>query len=288
VPRLLAVGHVTWDRIQDQTVLGGTVTYAAHAASRLGWQVGVLTSAGPDFDPGGDLPEAPVFVERAPATTRFANHYDGEDGGRRHQVLSARAGEIALAPLPAEWRQPDVLLLGPVAGEVPVGMALAFEAEVVGAIAQGWVREFDPAGNVSAAPWVDPGRDLAGVHVLFLSQHDLPDAARHARELLSVVPVVVLTRGWEGATVFTRQSVQDVPSLPRQEVDPTGAGDVFAAAFLLRYHETGDLGEAAAFGACAASCAVEGLGTSALGDRAEIERRLALRERLIEEGEWDE
>jgi sugar/nucleoside kinase (ribokinase family) len=70
-------------------------------------------------------------------------------------------------------------------------------------------------------------------------------------------------------------------------VDPTGAGDVFATSFLLRYHETGDAVEAAAFAACAASCAVEGLGTSTLGDREEVQRRMAQRERLIEEGEWE-
>ena len=68
-----------------------------------------------------------------------------------------------------------------------------------------------------------------------------------------------------------------MPALPRTEVDPTGAGDVFAAAFLVRYQETGDPLEAAAFGACAASCAVEGVGTSTLGDRAEVEQRLEQR-----------
>ena len=79
-----------------------------------------------------------------------------------------------------------------------------------------------------------------------------------------------------------------MPSLPRQEVDPTGAGDVFAPAFLIRYHGEQDPAAAAAFAACAASCVVEGTGRSALGDRAEVERRLVMRERLIEEGEWDE
>jgi hypothetical protein len=33
---------------------------------------------------------------------------------------------------------------------------------------------------------------------------------------------------------------------------------------------------------------VEAVGAAGLGDRHEVERRLALRERLIEEGEWDE
>jgi len=79
-----------------------------------------------------------------------------------------------------------------------------------------------------------------------------------------------------------------VPTLPRPEVDPTGAGDVFAAAFLVRYHEAADPVEAAVFAACAASCAVEGVGTSSLGDRAEVAKRIVERERFVLEGEWDE
>ena len=61
------------------------------------------------------------------------------------------------------------------------------------------------------------------------------------------MPIVALTRGWQGLTLFTRDAVQDVAALPREEVDATGAGDVFAAAFLVRYHECQDVLEAAAF-----------------------------------------
>jgi hypothetical protein len=65
-------------------------------------------------------------------------------------------------------------------------------------------------------------------------------------------------------------------------------GDVFAAVFLVRYHETGDLAAAGAFAACAASCVIEAPGTQGLGDRGEVERRLVLRQRLLDDGEWDE
>jgi 1D-myo-inositol 3-kinase len=284
--RFLGVGHVTWDRIQGEDVVGGTVAYAALTAGRLGWEPAVLTSAGEDFDAARDLPGVAAFLSPSPSTTRFKNLYDAE--GRRQQVLVSRAADIALTALPDAWRAPDVLLLGPVAGELHGALARALEAQVVGATAQGWLRRFDADGSVSPRHWADARTDLEGVHVLFLSEHDLPDADAWARERLSEVPLVVVTRGWRGATLFTRQGAQDVPGLPRREVDPTGAGDVFAAAFLLRYHETSDFTGAAEFANCAASCAVEGLGTRGLGSRREVLERTERRERLIEEGDWDE
>jgi sugar/nucleoside kinase (ribokinase family) len=286
MPRLLALGHVSRDRRPDGDVLGGSVTYGALAARRLGWEAAIVTSAGPDFEPERELAGVPVFLRRSPATTRFVNEYD-EDGTRR-QLVTARADDVDLSPLPGSWRDPDVLLLGPLVGELAGVGAAALSPGCVGAIAQGYVRAIDASGQVSAREWTRPERDLLGVHVLFLSERDLPDADARACELLAHVPMIALTRGWRGLTLLTRDGRHEVPSLPRPETDPTGAGDVFAAAFLVRYQETSDLLEAAAFGACAASCAVEGVGTTTLGDREEVLRRMALRERMIETGEWDE
>jgi sugar/nucleoside kinase (ribokinase family) len=267
-------------------VLGGSVSYAAATAARLGWRPGILTAAAADFDPERDLAGVTCFTRPAAATTRFANRY--REDGTREQTLLARAEDILLDPLAEDWRDPDALLICPVAGEVVGALALAFEATTVGAIAQGWLREFDEDGRVSARAGYDLGPQLAGVHVLFVSENDLPDASASAREWLRYVPLVALTRGWRGLTLVTREGCHEVPTLPRPEVDPTGAGDVFAAAFLVRYQETGDPLEAAAFGACAASCAVEGVGTTSLGDRAEVQRRMELRERMIETGEYEE
>ena len=284
--RLLSLGHVTWDRRDGLELVGGTVAYAAQCGRKLGWDVGVLTACGPDFEPARELPGVEVFRTTGATTTRFASAVDEE--GLRQQWLQARAPDVELEPLPEGWRNPDVLLIGPVAGELPSHLALAFDAGVVGAIAQGFVRAVDEAGRVTPCEWRAPRADLDGVHVLFLSEHDLESAEERVGELLGLVPIVALTRGWRGLTLFTRDGRYDVPTLPRPEVDATGAGDVFATAFLLRYHECGDPLEAAAFGACAASCAVEGAGTTTLGDRTEIERRLVLRDKLLEDGEWDE
>ena len=286
MPLLLCVGHVTWDRVEDKDVLGGSVSYAALTARKLGWDAAVLTAASADFDGARDLPGFAVRSRSSKATTRFVNRYG--PAGARQQFLLSRADEVAIDDVLPAWRKPEALLLGSVASEIPRHAASAFEAGVVGALAQGWLRHFGADGAVSPQPWADPAGDLFGVHVLFLSEHDVGGDRAKARALLEHVPMIALTRGWEGMELITRDAVHNVPTLPRTEVDPTGAGDVFAAAFVVRYQETDDPLEAAAFACCAASCAVEGVGTTTLGDRAEIEKRLQQRERLIEDGDWED
>jgi len=279
VPRLLTLGHITCDELADGERPGGAVTYSALAASRLGWTAGVVTSAASDVDPARDLPGVTTFLAPSERTTRFRNTYtDGE----RTQHLLARAEPVDAALAPAAWRSPEALLLAPVAGELPPRTALAFEAGVVGACAQGWLRDVSPdTGLVTPARWRDPEGDLAGVDVIFLSEADLGGSAEHARDLLEQVPLVLLTRGRRGAELLSRDGDRSVPTLPTEEVDPTGAGDVFAAAFLIAWAETRDAARAAAFACCAAACVVEAPGTEGLGDRAEVERRLERRERWL-------
>ena len=61
------------------------------------------------------------------------------------------------------------------------------------------------------------------------------------------VPIVALKRGENGSTVFTADRVIDVPSLPVEEVDPTGAGDCYDAAFVVGLLEGWDLRRVARF-----------------------------------------
>jgi sugar/nucleoside kinase (ribokinase family) len=59
-----------------------------------------------------------------------------------------------------------------------------------------------------------------------------------------------------------------------REVDGTGAGDVFAAAFLIDYYCHADAWEAAAVAACAGALTVEGEGIAAIPDRAAVDAAL--------------
>lgn len=62
----------------------------------------------------------------------------------------------------------------------------------------------------------------------------IEDIDRACRKLLECGPeIVALKLGEEGSCIYTREDKLKVPSFPVNEVDPTGAGDCFDAAFIV-------------------------------------------------------
>jgi 1D-myo-inositol 3-kinase len=253
-PSFAAIGHVTNDRLASGIQPGGSALYAALTAARLGCDARVLTSFGEDFVGGDLLAEAGLAVEAIPAarTTTFEHVYEG---GRRRTRLLATAASLER---PA---QADVVLVCPVAGEVaPTALA----GKLLGAGLQGWLRRVEPDGTVRPRPLGDPSF-LAPCHAVFCSAEDLgDDAPRATLALVATVPIVVVTRGAAGADVILDGQTHHVMAHPADLVDPTGAGDVFAAAFLVDLARGRDPLAAARHAARCAAVAVEGTGPSSL------------------------
>ena len=84
-----------------------------------------------------------------------------------------------------------------------------------------------------------------------------------------------MTRAHNGATLFDGPSERTFPAIPAERIaDPTGAGDCFAAAFIVRLAESRDVLEATRFALAAGSLAVENSGMTGIPSRRAIERRL--------------
>ena len=109
-----------------------------------------------------------------------------------------------------------------------------------------------------------------------MSEEDLPptEVEETLARWAAQVPLLAFTRGTRGARLWSDGCWRQVPAIPAQELDPTGAGDVFAAAFLSRYVETDDAWQAALFAAAAASVSLEAPGTAAIPSRQQVEERL--------------
>jgi sugar/nucleoside kinase (ribokinase family) len=275
-PDFVAIGHVTLDRFGESTRPGGSALYAAVTAHRLGLSVGLLTSHGDDFPLEVIPPKIEVVSVPAADTTRFEHRHD--PGGRVSHVRAA-AGPLTMAAVPEDWREASLTLLAPVIDEVEPMIATLFTDGAVGAAAQGWVRQVKPDGLVVPRPWRSPERLLQSVQALFLSREDIRGQEAEVIEWFQRVPVGVLTADREGALVFVNGERYEIHPRPAIEVDPTGAGDVFAATFLIQYQRDGDPWQAAAAAACAGSLAVEGEGWSTVPDRATLDAAFALYQR---------
>ncbi len=74
------------------------------------------------------------------------------------------------------------------------------------------------------------------------------DTGEAVRELLRQGPrIVALKQGEKGSTVFTAEEKIEAPPFRITEVDPTGAGDCYDAAFVIGLLEGWDLGRTARF-----------------------------------------
>lgn len=270
-PDFVVAGHAVRDLVPGGWRLGGTVTFAAVQAHRLEYDVGVITRAAPDLDAQAELAFASVIQAPSRETTTFENVYEG---GHRRQRVRARAARIEAEDVPDEWRSAPIVLIGPVFGEIGPDFAAAFEAaSLVGVSAQGWLRALDDDGNVVRAAWAG-GPFWRGADVLFVSDEDLADGRDELDAWTRDVPIVAMTQSRKGAHIYADGGWRTMQAFPEREVDPTGAGDTFATGFLIRLHETGDVSEAARFGAAAASVSVGGIGAAAMPTRSEIEERM--------------
>lgn len=270
-PDFVAIGHVTLDRFGATARPGGSALYAAVTAERLGLSAGILTSYGDDFP----LEQVPSRIEvvcvPAAAPTTF-EHLDA--AGRRTLRVASVAAPLTTADVPEDWRDASLVLLAPVLDEVDPLLAAAFTEGAVGAAAQGWLRQVGPDRLVGPRAWT-PDVLLAHLQALFLSAEDVRGQEPLVTEWVQRVPFAVLTAGEAGALLFVNGERYEVRPRPTRVVDPTGAGDVFAATFLVAYRQAGDPWEAAEAAACAAGLSVEGEGWSAVPDLSTLRASLA-------------
>ncbi len=270
----VVIGALTKDLLPDGSfTLGGTVTYSAVTARNLELAAGIVTSADPGLDYSSLLAGVEVVRRPSPVTTTFENIYHGHE---RQQFIRAVAAPISTQDVPAAWRSAPIIHLGPLAQEISPDIVDIFDAgSLIGVTPQGWMRCWGEDGLVSHSPWESAQAVLLRADVLIFSKEDVDFDAGAIHRYAKWAKVMVVTQNWLGCTVYVRgQRPRNFPAFRAKEVDPTGAGDVFAASYLVRYRETGDPYAAAHFANCVASFSVEGSGVSAIPSRTKVERRL--------------
>ena len=129
----------------------------------------------------------------------------------------------------------------------------------------------DGTGRVVVSPAVPHGLSRR-IAAAVISEADVP--AEHVEAWTETFRIVAVTRGSRGARVYANGRARDIPPVTASEVDATGAGDVWAAAFAINLAETRDVAFAANFASAAAVISIERRGMLGIPTRDEVTARM--------------
>lgn len=265
----LVLGHICRDIIPGGYKMGGTAAYSAVVAQELGCRTAVLTSSSPQDAWDSKLPGIAICDVPAEQTTTFENIYlpDG-----RVQIIHAVAKTLEVDDIPEPWLRAKIVHLGPINREINPAVVFAFSNSMIGLTPQGWMRRWNDDGHIYARKWEMAREILPLAAATIISDEDLLDRDM-LTEYRSYAPILVLTKGPKGCTVFVGDDVRDFAAPDVEVVELTGAGDSFAAAFFVRLYETaGNPWEAARFANEVAALSIQADGIRAIADTIRLNR----------------
>lgn len=228
----LAIGHLTKDLQSGEAVLGGSVAYAALTAQALGLRAGILTAWAEDLRSDA-LRDIPLVNVGAAESTTFENRYADD---QRIQHVHQIAPTLDFHMIPESWRSTPIVHLAPVAGEVSARMLPYLDSQLVVATPQGWLRQWDARGRVSPADWLEAEHVLGQLDAAVISVEDVAGDQDRIELMAQACPTLVVTLADQGAHLYQNGELENITPPQIEQIDPTGAGDIFAAAFFARLY----------------------------------------------------
>jgi sugar/nucleoside kinase (ribokinase family) len=150
-----------------------------------------------------------------------------------------------------------------------------FNESFIGATPQGWLRDWDSSGRVIAAEWIEAEHMLTRMDACVIGLEDVGGDRGRVEQMAAACPALVVTEGKRGATLYTQGEELSIPAPTVKEVDPTGAGDVFAASFFVSLYRNGSALDAARFATQIAARSVQRPGLDGVPTQDEIQDLMA-------------
>lgn len=295
---VVVVGSIGLDTIEtkidrQEDVLGGSVSYAC-AASSFFARTGMVGVAGSDFPDdymecyrhfGIDLEGLQI---QEGSTFRWSGVYEDDMINRRTLSTCLNVFADFMPELPEAYQSAPYVLLGNISPELQLHVLsqVASPRFVCADTMDLWINTAnEPLNEVIRR--VDMLALNDGEARLFTGEQNLRVCAR---QILDMGPAyVVIKKGEHGAMLASREGLYLIPAFPVDDVvDPTGAGDAFAGAFLgfLAQQDRIDdktVCEALLLGSVVASFNVEAFSMNRLEvlNKAAIEERLEALKKMI-------
>jgi len=281
--RFAVTGEVSRDRLRGPGIgswqgLGGCAVYLSLALARLGADVLFATVAGDDLDPAWLTPLHQAGVDLrlrslTGPTARLDLVYDARGDIARLRFEAGVERQMEVNQLPEDFWSADWIVVG--TGPRSYQASVIQHADELGrSVALSTQREFQ-------GDWESLEKFLPHLDVLFTNSGEVVDwrgdslpAGLDALRAVNPQLTSVVTCGARGAFLLRGDRLYRVAACPGPVVNTTGAGDAFAAAWLLTFVRTGDPAWALRMASAVASLALRGPAHTALPDRSQVERAM--------------
>ncbi len=251
--------------VEDMTrQRGGVAPNIAYTLALLGGRPKLMATVGEDFA------EYRAWLEAQGVDTSLARVVSGKftasffatTDRSNAQIASfypgamAHAAELSFRELDSP---PDLAVISP---NDPSAMT-SYAAECRGL---GIPYLYDPSQQVLRLEGEEIRRDMAGAHFLFVNDYEYglieKKTGLNLENILTLVHVLVVTRGERGTDIYTDGRKVHVPVYPPERIlDPTGVGDAFRGGFLAGWVRGFPLELCGKMGALAATYCLEQTGT---------------------------
>jgi adenosine kinase len=217
---------------------GGIAPNIAYTMALLGARPRVMATVGEDFEeyrawleskgvdtslmcvvPG--IFTASFFATTDKASAQIASFYPGAMGHAATQSIKTLASK------------PELVIVSPNAPDAM--MKFPAECRELGI---GYL--YDPSQQVLRLEGTELARDMEGAQFLFCNDYEFGLISKKTGwsldQVLDHVKILVITRGKDGADLYSGEETVHIPTVPEDEiVDPTGVGDAFRGGFLAGY-----------------------------------------------------
>ncbi len=217
---------------------GGIAPNIAYTMALLGERPRVMATVGEDFEDYRAWLEAKgvdtslicvvpgVFTASFFATTDL-------DSAQIASFYPGAMGHAATQSIKDLKSKPDLVVVAPTAPDA----MMKFPAECR---ALGIDYLYDPSQQVLRLEGSELARDMEGARFLFCNDYEFGLISKKTGwsldQVLEHVNTLVVTRGKDGADLYSKKDGVHIPTVPEREiVDPTGVGDAFRGGFLTGY-----------------------------------------------------
>ena len=240
---------------------GGTAPNIAYTLALFGQRPRLFATVGEDFE------EYRAWLESKGVDTTWAKvipgvytaSYFANTDRSNAQIASFYPGAMAYAAQMSlhelENDPPDLVMISP-------NDPGAMKRYVTECQEMGIPYLYDPSQQIVRMTGDELSRGIQGALAVFVNDYEFALVEKMTgntpKEILESARFMVVTKGEQGATVYSRDAVHHIPVVPPSQIsDPTGVGDAFRGGFLTAFSYGLDYLTCGQMGALAATYCLE-------------------------------